>query len=30
MSELWYAEKHGHYHPDAFEPSEPDDDGAPF
>lgn len=31
MSELWYADKHGLYHPDEPEPSEPDfDDGAPF
>jgi hypothetical protein len=31
MSELWYADKHGHYHPDAFEPSEPPDpEGPPF
>lgn len=29
MSELWYADKHGHYHPDAFEP-EWDPDGPPF
>lgn len=26
MSELWYAEKHGLYHADAPEPSEPDYD----
>jgi hypothetical protein len=29
MSELWYSEKHGHYHPDAFEP-DPDPEGPPF
>lgn len=26
MSELWYADKHGLYHPDMPEPSEPDFD----
>src|SRR5581483_737627 len=29
MSELWYADKPGHYHPDAFEP-EPAPEGPPF